>query len=87
MGSLSFPITDATDLDRLNEDDLFEGYRDGLHNAPQPGPGGNRSISYVHGWWTGATDGGHVEKPDWLASLVRDARKRGVGPFAVRAKT
>lgn len=73
MTELQFPITRAADLDFLDGVVCVEGYTDGFRGAPLPALNGNRPLSYVHGWWNGAVDGGHVEKPAWMAELAADA--------------
>jgi hypothetical protein len=63
------PITKVTDLDRLDTDEVVEGYRDGFANERC---GDNRSQSYWHGWRNGMTDGGHAPKTAEQAALCRD---------------
>lgn len=38
----------------MDDDEIFEGYRDGFKNEPEPG--NNRSFSYWHGWRNGRAD-------------------------------
>ena len=53
------PVMTLADLQTLDNDDVVEGYKDGLDGNPEPG--NNRSRSYWHGWRNGATDGHHRE--------------------------
>lgn len=62
------PVTTIADLDQLDSDEMYEGYRDG--RAGEPEPGGNRSRAYWHGWRNGAVDGGHREKDEAQAVLA-----------------
>ncbi len=65
-----FPITDPAQLLLLDAEEMREGYYDGRKGEPEPRINGNRSVSYIHGWWNGATDGGHKEIPGWMRILV-----------------
>lgn len=48
------------DLASLDDDEVIDGYRDGLEGLPC---GDNRSRSYWHGWRNARVDSG-LEKPD-----------------------
>lgn len=62
------PITTIAELDTLDGDEMYEGFRDGF--AGEPEPGGNRSRAYWHGWRNGAVDGGHRQKDAAQAILA-----------------
>jgi len=62
------PVTTIADLDQLDSDEMYEGFRDGFKGEPEPG--GNRSRAYWHGWRNGAVDGGHREKDEAQAVLA-----------------
>lgn len=62
------PVTTIAELDRLDADEMYDGYRDG--KAGEPEPGGNRSRAFWHGWRNGAVDGGHREKDEAQAILA-----------------
>jgi hypothetical protein len=51
-------ITSLEELEALDTDDIFAGYFEGLHGAPEP-LASIFSRSYWHGWRNGAVDGGH----------------------------
>lgn len=53
------PIATVAELDALDQDEVVEGYRDGLQGEPEPGD--NRSLAYFHGWRCGAMDAGRIE--------------------------
>lgn len=69
------PLRRASQLDALDDRELFEGYWAGKDGWPEPGD--NRSFSYWHGWRNGAVDGGHREKDDAQADLARDVIATG----------
>lgn len=50
------PVLTLDDLDQLDDMEIQEGYFDGLDDAPEPQPGGNRSRAYWHGWRVGMMD-------------------------------
>lgn len=52
-------------LKTLDQDEMLEGYLDGL--ADEPEPSGNRSQGYFHGWRNGMIDKGRL-KPDAASS-------------------
>lgn len=68
------PVTTLADLNALNDDEVLEGYHDGL--AGETEPGNNRSRSYWHGWRNGALDGGHREKDAAQAELAHVYHRR-----------
>ncbi len=49
------PVCTLADLSTLNDEEIVEGYRDGLHDEPC---GNNRSRSYWHGWMNARRDKG-----------------------------
>lgn len=57
------------------DEDVREGYHDGL--AGDPEPGGNRSRAYWHGWRNGRVDGGHAQRDEAQAQLARDVLTHG----------
>jgi hypothetical protein len=64
------PVTSITDLARLDDGEMQEGYRDGYEGLPC---GDNRARSYWHGWRNGSQDGKHRSGDIWnsiLASAV-----------------
>jgi hypothetical protein len=65
----------ASELDTLDDAEVFEGYRDGRANEPEPGD--NRSLSYWHGWRNGMVDYGHMKVDDAQAALAADVIKSG----------
>lgn len=67
------PITKTADLAPLDDAEVIEGYHDGF--AGDAEPGGNRSLSYWHGWRNGAVDGGHRTKDAAQAALAHDYLK------------
>tara|TARA_B100001939_G_C16629384_1_gene482766 strand:+ start:286 stop:504 length:219 start_codon:yes stop_codon:yes gene_type:complete len=64
------PIKKKIMLNCLNNEEVVEGYLDGLENAPEPH--GNRTYSYWHGWRNGMVDGGFREKDDAQILLAHD---------------
>lgn len=63
-------ITTMKQLSELDEEEVVEGYLDGLKGEPKPG--NNRSLSYKHGWNNGAVDAGYQEKTPTQAVLAHD---------------
>lgn len=68
------PVELAIDLETLDADEIFEGYRDGLAGEPC---GDNRSRSYWHGWRNGMVDSKRTEKDGPMAALAHAARQMG----------
>ena len=64
-----FPVTTVEDLDSLDDDEILEGYRDGLRGEPEPGD--NRGRAVWHGWRNGMIDSGRMEKDEAAATLAR----------------
>lgn len=62
------PVTTIAELDQLDSDEMYQGYRDGRDGDPEPR--GNRTRAYWHGWRNGAVDGGHREKDAAQAMLA-----------------
>ena len=60
------PVETITDLRKLDDGEVLEGYFDGFHGSPAPGS--DRSRSFWHGWRNGRVDAGFAE-PD-LAQLA-----------------
>lgn len=75
------PVETVADLETLNADEIFEGYRDGLAGEPC---GDNRSRSYWHGWRNGMVDGKRAEKGTSMAALAHALRadQRNADPGA-----
>lgn len=69
------PVTTLEELDRLDPDEMLEGFRDGFAGGPEPG--GNRSKAFWHGWRNGAVDGGHREKDEAQAALAAAVVRSG----------
>ena len=65
----SEPVRTLEVLNTLDQSEIVEGYRDGL--AGEPTPGGNRSLSYWHGWRNGMVDSGRMQKDIAMAELAR----------------
>jgi len=55
------PVRTIAEFRELDEGDILEGYLDGFHGGPEPGP--DRSRAYWYGWRNGRTDAG-LAKPD-----------------------
>jgi hypothetical protein len=72
------PVRSGADLLTLDADEIVEGFHDGLEDAPEPQPGGNRSRSYWHGWRVGMMDLGKLEIDDAHRALVHDIAPGGV---------
>lgn len=64
------PVSTLEDLSTLDDDEILEGYRDGLANEPEPG--GNRSRSYWHGWRNGMADKKRIPFDRAMESLARE---------------
>lgn len=62
-------VTTLDELESLNDEEVIEGYFDGLKNEPEPG--NNRSKSYWHGWRNGMVDGGYAVADKNMAKLAR----------------
>jgi hypothetical protein len=73
------PVTTAEELDAFDQDEVIEGYMDGLRD-PIHEPGDNRSKAYWHGWRNGSNDAQKtVDGPQ--RELIRDLKSKGrVGP-------
>lgn len=63
------PVSTLEDLAAMDEDEMLEGYRDGL--ADEPEPGDNRSRAYWHGWRNGMSDKGRRAIDDAQRKLAR----------------
>jgi hypothetical protein len=75
MSQIRVPITKAAALDALDDEELIDGYRDGLHGEPEPGD--NRSLSYWHGWRNGMIDSKRLPSDAASMALAKDAVKSG----------
>lgn len=71
------PIDSLSAIASLDAAEVVEGYRDG--RAGEPEPGGNRSLSYVHGWRNGAADVGRIPIDDAMRRLAYEYVR---GPYA-----
>lgn len=69
------PVRTAADLATLDDDEIVEGYRDGLRGEPEPG--NNRSRSYWHGWRNGMVDSGRRRSDEHQRALVESTREDG----------
>lgn len=65
---MTYECWSLTAANALDDGELLEGYSDGRSGAPEPGA--NRAPAYHHGWWAGASDGGHIQTPDWLRVIA-----------------
>lgn len=70
MDMLRLPLKNTNLLNALDNEELKEGYFDGLNNEPEPND--NRSYSYWHGWRNGMVDGGHRVVDKFQKKLARD---------------
>ena len=76
-----FPLSQLSDLDTLDDNEMLEGYRVGLRSIPLPN---DASRSYWHGWRNGMVDGKHMtrdaaqsllahrlvhERPEWVKGV------------------
>ena len=64
------PISTVSELNRLNSDEIVEGYYEGRDGGPEPGH--NRGPSVHHGWVNGMIDSGRMEKTKEAADLARE---------------
>lgn len=64
------PVSNKTDLDLLDGDDMLAGYMAGRTGAAEPGSAFSRS--YWHGWRNGAVDFGHREIDQAQQQLARE---------------
>lgn len=69
------PVRIIAAFENMTEDEIIEGYYDGLKNEPEPK--GNRSQSYWHGWRNGMVDGRHAKPDEAQRDLARDAIQKG----------
>lgn len=72
---MTYACHSLAEANALDSAELLEGYYDGRAGTPEPGA--NRSAAYHHGWWAGASDGGHVETPTWLREIARQMVEAG----------
>lgn len=72
-----FPVSTISELETLDEDEIVEGYFDGLENAPKPN--GNRSKSYYHGWRNGMMDRGNIQIDNSARKLASEYVKNEKG--------
>lgn len=52
------PVATLSDLEKLDADEMLDGYRAGLAEEPQPGS--DKSKSFWHGWRNGMMDRGKL---------------------------
>lgn len=64
------PVETVSDLNALEEDEILQGYRDGLACADEPGS--DKSRGYWHGWRNAQTDKGRANPDVHQQRLVRD---------------
>ena len=62
-------VTSKADLATLDQEDIVQGYLEGLLNEPEPGH--NRGRAVWHGWRNGMVDGGWRQKDVAQAELAR----------------
>ena len=67
------PVRTMAELDLLDDDEIVEGYRAGLH-APfgTPEPGSDKSRSYWHGWRNARVDSGFAVSDGAQRQLSRE---------------
>ena len=65
-------VTTAGDLACLDDDEIREGYFDGFNG--EHSPGGNRSLSYSHGWHVGKNDRAGISE-GWQFELIASMRE------------
>jgi hypothetical protein len=68
------PVSTIADLETLDEDEILEGYQDGMNNFPC---GDNRSRSYWHGWRNGMADFRHIPSDESMWRLANEAVDSG----------
>jgi hypothetical protein len=74
------PVRTKADLDTLDDDEILEGYLDGLRGEPLPGD--NRSRAYWHGFRCALFDRGRltIDEPHRaLAHEYVEAQKKSAG--------
>lgn len=64
------PVATLSDLEKLDADEMLDGYRSGLAEEPQPGS--DKSKSFWHGWRNGMMDRGKLPHDDAANALVRE---------------
>ncbi len=64
------PVSTLEDLASLDDDEILEGYRDGMFDDVTCG--GNRSRSYWHGWSNAQRDRGRQPGTAEAANLARE---------------
>lgn len=65
------------ELEKLDSEEMLQGYLAGKEGVPEPGSGFSRS--YWHGWRNGASDFGHRQSDDAQHQLARQIVGRYVG--------
>lgn len=63
------PVATVAELDALDSDEIFEGYKDGWDNFPC---GENRGRAYWHGWANAMRDKGKLPQTDAARSLAHE---------------
>ncbi|MFJ0379165.1 hypothetical protein [Bordetella bronchiseptica] len=71
------PVRTKADLDLLDDDEIVQGYLEGLAGASQPGS--DKSRSYWHGWRNAQVDRGFSKADDAQMQLAREYVGRYVG--------
>ena len=64
------PVETKTDLELLDQDDIFAGYVAGLNDQTEPGS--DKSRGYWHGWRNAQADRGRVPVDVHMQRLIRD---------------
>ena len=54
FGPYGEPAKTLEEVEAFDDAELFQGYRDGMRNEPEPN--GNRTRAYWHGWRNGQVD-------------------------------
>lgn len=76
MAGVTFaPVADLDDLERLDINEIVDGYMDWRPGDPEPGE--NRGRAYWHGWMNRARDQGERPQTAESRQLAHDFCERG----------
>jgi hypothetical protein len=64
------PVSTLADLETLDAEEIYQGYRD--HERGDPEPGLNRGRAYWHGWMNAARDRGERPPTSESATLAHE---------------
>lgn len=65
------PVETPQDLETLDQDEIVQGYMEGLSADEAKEPGSDKSRAYWHGWRNAMTDRGLAQMDIHQARLVR----------------